>query len=388
MNYTINKTAFGFVLLVTTSINAQERVGSFLVGSTPEQIAAFEDGKTDFSDVDGVSDGLGPRFNGNSCSSCHAHPAIGGSSPPTNPQVAVATLLGGINVVPSFITSNGPVREVRFTSDGRVHDLYIISGRSDAVGCNISQPDFNVPISFRIPTPLFGLGLVENTSDAILQEDIAYVSERRLALGVSGHFNHLGEKVARFGWKSQHASLRDFSGEAYVIEMGVTNELFPVELDQDNGCQFNNVPESTGDIDRFTTFMSLLAPPTPVDPTPTTLHGKYIFYASGCNVCHIENHKTNNGIKYSPYSDFQVHKMGALSDSVSQGETAGDEFRTAPLWGIGQRLFFLHDGRTADLMTAIQLHASPNSEATASVALFNSSTDDDKKALISFLESL
>jgi hypothetical protein len=78
--------------------------------------------------------GLGPRFNMNSCSGCHAQPAVGGTSPFTNPQLAVATLDGAKNTVPSFITLRGPVREARFitypdgTPDGRVHDLFVITG--------------------------------------------------------------------------------------------------------------------------------------------------------------------------------------------------------------------------------------------------------------------
>src|SRR5262249_27202130 len=93
--------------------------------------------------------GLGPRFNGNSCAMCHAEPSVGGSSPENNPQVALATLDGAQNKVPFFVTKNGPVREARFirrvdgSADGGVHDLYVITGRSDAPGCQISQPDFN-----------------------------------------------------------------------------------------------------------------------------------------------------------------------------------------------------------------------------------------------------
>jgi hypothetical protein len=120
--------------------------------------------------------GLGPRFNLNQCSGCHAQPAVGGTSPPVNPQIAVATLDGAKNTVPSFISKTGPVREARFianangTPDGGVHDLFVITGRPDAQGCNLLQPNFAQAVQqnniiFRIPTPIFGGGLVENTPD-------------------------------------------------------------------------------------------------------------------------------------------------------------------------------------------------------------------------------
>ncbi len=155
----------------------------------------FTQALTRFEAVDSVSgtepgtignSGLGPTFNGNSCAQCHSQPAVGGSSPGfaskqnpvPNPQVALATRYGATNTVPSFITANGPVREARFVSDGGVHGLYTIRGRADAPGCTLAQPDFagalaNNNVIFRIPTPLFGLGLVENTPDATLQSNLA-----------------------------------------------------------------------------------------------------------------------------------------------------------------------------------------------------------------------
>ena len=170
--------------------------GSFYPTLSPNEQAFFTQAQQRFQEIDSVSgkiagepgSGLGPTFNGNSCAQCHAQPAVGGSSPGTsspqspipNPQVALATLDGATNQVPSFITSTGPVREARFiktstgTADGGVHGLYTITGRSDAVGCTLAQPDFADALTannviFRIPTPIFGLGLVEATPDSVLQ---------------------------------------------------------------------------------------------------------------------------------------------------------------------------------------------------------------------------
>src|ERR1700674_5970269 len=126
--------------------------GAPLKGLTADENAFFRDGLVRFAQIEvvtgGNNNGLGPRFNSNQCLSCHSQPAVGGSSPAQNPSIKIATLNGAKNVVPWFITQNGPVREVRFkrnangSNDSGVHDLFVITGRSDAGGCNITQPDF------------------------------------------------------------------------------------------------------------------------------------------------------------------------------------------------------------------------------------------------------
>jgi CxxC motif-containing protein (DUF1111 family) len=349
--------------------------------------------------------GLGPLYNLNQCSGCHSQPAVGGTSPSINPQVAVATLEGAQNIVPPFITVNGPVREARFvrnrdgTPDGQVHELYTITGRPDAPGCNIAQPNFASELAaknviFRIPTPTFGLGLVELVSDLTLQTNFAANTPLKSHLGVSGQFNRSSNDgtITRFGWKAQNKSLLMFSGEAYLVEMGVTNELFPNKRDIETtpSCQFNPLPEdmtifgtvdpvsppsgstasdfSTG-IVNFSTFMRLSAPPTPVAPTPVSSLGSQVFQNIGCQACHVLTQQTGlsafttqNNITFNPLSDFAVHNMGTgLADGITQGNANGQEFRTAPLWGLGQRIFFLHDGRTNDLHQAILQHASRGS---------------------------
>ena len=96
-----------------------------------------------------------------------------------------------------------------------------------------------------------------------------------------------------------------------------------------------------------------------------------------------------------PYSDFAIHHMGpGLADQVSQGLAGGDDFRSAPLWGLGQRLFFLHDGRTRDLLQVIRSHSSagnaqfPASEANAVVASYFRLSVSDQQAVLTFLRSL
>jgi CxxC motif-containing protein (DUF1111 family) len=394
--------------------------GGIISGLDKESQTQVEDGKTRFQKVDQVTpDGLGPRFNADSCAACHSQPAIGGTSPPKNPLKAIATANGATNSLPSFITDNGPIREARYISDGGVHDLFVISGRQDASGCSIKQPDFDNQIkagnvSFRIPTPLFGLGLVENTPDQYLIDDVAAVGDKRSALGIAGHFNYSGNDgtITRFGWKAQNKTLLMFAGEAYNVEIGVTNELFANKREYDANCQYNPLPEdvtdisqskaanSSSDITMFAKFMQMVAPPTPVSTASTTGGqgggGQQAFNTAGCNLCHISDHTTApagisglSKVQYFPYSDFQVHAMGdKLQDQVPQGYAAGNEFRTAPLWGVGQRVFFLHDGRTTDLLEAIKIHSSNGSEANGSVQSFLGLPTDQQQAILNFLRSL
>ena len=298
--------------------------GGPLRGLTADETAFFRDGLARFADIEvvtgGSNNGLGPRFNSNQCLSCHSQPAAGGSSPARNPLIAMATLSGAKNVVPWFITQNGPVREARFkrnlngTNDGEVHDNFVITGRSDAAGCNITQPDFlpagnpltaqggNPNIIFRIPTPLFGAGLVEAISDSAILANMKANASLKAGVGISGHPNaHLSGNanisandgtITRFGWKAQNKSLIMFAGEAYNVEMGITNQLFPQERDETAGCLFDATPEDTlnftptlrppsntntavlSDIEAFANFMRMLAPPTPAPDTPSTVNGR------------------------------------------------------------------------------------------------------------------
>jgi CxxC motif-containing protein (DUF1111 family) len=411
--------------------------GGPIAGLTQNQTTFFNEGLARFNEVDAVANGLGPRFNMDSCAGCHAFPAVGGTSPATNPQVAVASRNGADNVVPSFITANGPVREARFvknsdgTADGGVHDLFTIVGRSDAPrGCNSSvlpQPNFAAQVSgnnviFRIPTPLFGAGLIASiTDDAIIDNSTANGSTKA-SLGISGRVNREGNAgtITRFGWKAQNKSLLIFAGEAYLVEQGVTNELFTQERGEpgDRGisqrtepaaaCTTNPTPEDATNFDAttasagmsdtvgFATFGSMLAPPRAATPNQSTTNGQNVFNQIGCGMCHTPQLTTGSAKiaaltnqKANLYSDLLVHNMGStLADGVSQGGAGPDEFRTAPLWGLGQRIFLLHDGRTRDLVQAIQAHAGNGSEANRVITNFNNLSDSNEQDLLNFLRSL
>ena len=431
--------------------------GRPLQGLTPQELGTFQEGQRRFRDVVSVRGnqqgaqrgGLGPRFNLNSCSGCHAQPVAGGSSPSMlakqtqspNPQIALANANGATNTIPPFIQSDGPVRVARFvtaadgTPDGNVYPLFVISGRRDAGTCNLAQPDFTAAMAqnnvvFRIPTPVFGAGLIEAIPDDAIMANLAANMDLKTTLGIAGRPNRTNDgTISRFGWKAQTRSLEQFSGEAYNVEMGVTNELYRSEKDAIAGCAINPLPEDQtdfgsnsptvgmSDVAAFAQFMRWLAPPTPtvgnggpngppnappngqagspLDPA-SVQRGQQVFVQAGCQLCHTPRMTTGNttsaALANKPvdlYSDLALHHMGSgLADGVSQGLAGGDEFRTAPLWGMGQRVYFLHDGRTTDLVSAIQAHSSDGSEGWGSVAAFNGLPQSSMQDLLNFLRSL
>jgi CxxC motif-containing protein (DUF1111 family) len=387
----------------------------------------------------------------------------------------------------SFLKANGPIREARFILnendstkkqlDGGVHELFSIQGRSDAASnCSLLQPDFTTQIAnnnviFRIPIPLFGEGLVENVSDADFAANAALenFNSAGIAAGIQNAVLNRSPNdgtVSRFGWKAQNKSLLLFAGEAANVELGVTNELFGNEKVPGSNCATNQLPEDntrisfqagstppdvdafvSSAVESFAVFMRLNGAPaqcdfaSTVDSTGAAVcnalgtsaqNGRQVFDKVGCNLCHTESFTTQpsniGGLSnrlFQPFSDFGLHHMGAtLADGVTQGGAGPDMFRTAPLWGLGQRFFFLHDGRASNLLDAIAAHQSDasicfdttdnqsftvkfplttgatvafspsatthscGSEANAVVTNFNNLSVSNKQDLLNFLRSL
>lgn len=433
-------------------------------GNNPGLNAFFQDGLKRFQDVESVSgaanNGLGPRFNSNSCSSCHAQPTVGGTGAAMNPQFAFAgSSVAPKDTTPFFITATGPTREARFpfffnsngsanlnNPNGGVEDLFTVSGRGDAGTCSLSQPSFNAAkaannIIFRIPTPTFGAGLIENLDDSTLQKNRA--NNLHNNFGIGGDFNHNGNDgtISRFGWKAQNKSLHIFAGEAYNVEMGISNLLFtqdrPLPGEDGSGgsggtglpanClnlsgsgypEDNSNPGQTtnaavlDDVSAFANFMRFLAPPPTgavllngqTVPASSIANGQALFSAIGCATCHnptpgstqvSSSTSTTSGpgsLSLAPvpaFSDIEIHHMGSgLADNVGQGGAGGDQFRTAPLWGLGQRIFLLHDGRTTDLNAAIDAHSSNGSEANTVEQNFDNLSPSQKQDVLNFLRSL
>jgi CxxC motif-containing protein (DUF1111 family) len=436
-------------------------LSSVLSNSPSGILGFFTDGQSRFQEVETVSNsanvGLGPRFNSNQCSSCHAQPAVGGTGAATNPQFQFTS--NGVapgNTMPSFITANGPTLEARFpfffnsngsvntsSPNGGVETLFTVTGRSDAGSCTSStalpQPSFATAVEdnniiFRIPTPTFGSGLIENLDDSTLLKN--QVNNLNNDFGISGTFNHNGNDgtISRFGWKAQNKSLHIFAGEAYNVEMGISNLLFPQDrpLPGEDGAggtgdtglvstclnlsgkgypEDTSNPGSTGsaildDVSAFANFMRFLAPPPPGGvvlngssvSASTISAGSALFVSTGCATCHNPTPGTTQASGFTTslsqqpvnaYSDIEIHAMGTgLADNVSQGGAGGNQFRTAPLWGLGQRIFLLHDGRTTNLITAIQDHASHGSEATVVEEQFFDLNTTQQQEILDFLRSL
>ncbi|HKN16897.1 MAG TPA: di-heme oxidoredictase family protein [Candidatus Sulfotelmatobacter sp.] len=436
-------------------------LSSVLANNPSGILAFFTDGQTRFQEVETVSNsanvGLGPRFNSNQCSSCHAQPAIGGTGAATNPQFLFTS--NGVapgNTTPSFITANGPTLEARFpfffnsngsvntnAPNGAVETLFTVTGRSDAGTCNNStalpQPSFATAVAenniiFRIPTPVFGAGLIENLDDStLLKNQLVNLNNN---LGISGTFNHNGNDgtISRFGWKAQNKSLHIFAGEAYNVEMGISNLLFPQDrpLPGEDGAggtgetglvstclnlsgagypEDTSNPGSAGpaildDVSAFANFMRFLAPPptggvvlngTTVSASAISA-GSSLFSSIGCATCHNPTPGMTQASNFTlslsqqpvnAFSDIEIHNMGTgLADNVSQGTAGGDQFRTAPLWGLGQRIFLLHDGRTTNLITAIRDHASHGSEASFVEEQFFNLSPTQQQEILDFLRSL
>jgi CxxC motif-containing protein (DUF1111 family) len=392
-----------------------------------------------FSQVNSVTGtapiGLGPRFNSNSCVSCHSQPAPGGASPASNPLFSVYQLDGAQNTMPFFEAAGGAALNAVFpflpntqTPDGTVHQLFTVTGRSDAAGCSISQPTFvQSNLALRNPISTFGDGLIEMFLSSDITNNAAAVCSSN-SLGICGTPNISGNdgSVLRFGWKGQIRSLQYAAYFFYNVEMGVTNEGFPNELDETPGCNPNPLPESStnfnsgikdyefpGDAARFAIFMRFLAPPTPGKcpggNSGSCTNGLAQFSAAGCVLCHTTSFTTPasssgpalSNITATLYSDLVLHHMGnCLADNAVEGAAQGDMFRTPPLWGVGKRVWFMHDGRTSDIVQAVLDHADktciggggggnyPPSEADAVINNYKGLNPQNQQDLINFLRSL
>jgi CxxC motif-containing protein (DUF1111 family) len=317
-----------------------------------------------------------------------------------------------------------------------VHQIFTVRGitRDPTIpDCAITQPNFTAEqaknnLSFRIPLQMFGLGLIDSIQDREILAQHDATASLRAPLGIQGHPNRSGNDntITRFGWKAQNKSITMFAAEAYNVEMGITNELFPTQKEEDPGCNgpgkpepndvtrtqtndkgnqaFNNPKHILADWMQFQILMRFMADPQP-DPHPTAsaIRGRVVFSDVGCGLCHTPQMQTapvmNSAVlqdrPVNLFSDLLVHHMGGgLADDIIQGAAGPDEFRTVPLWGVGQRMFFLHDGRTSDLLVAIKEHFSPKtaaypaSEANAVVSNFVRLPPADQQAILDFLRSL
>jgi CxxC motif-containing protein (DUF1111 family) len=273
-------------------------------------------------------------------------------------------------------------------------------------------------LSPRVSPQMIGLGLVEqiHPADILAHAD----PDDRDGDGTSGKASIVRDgrsgalTLGRFGWKAQTASIREQTANAFDGDIGISTPQVPGHwgdctaaeaacLAMPTGVQERLGPVEAPDpiMDLVTFYAQNLAVPARRDVgDPAVLHGKRLFYESGCISCHTPKFVTRRDAPDKaqafqliwPYSDFLLHDMGVgLADGQQVGEATGREWRTAPLWGIGLteivngHTFFLHDGRARNLTEAILWHGG---EARRSRDAFAALPAADREALVRFLESL
>src|SRR5581483_10176437 len=363
--------------------------GDPFAGLTAEQRDAFNEGRADFSEVETVSDGLGPVFNERSCAACHTTPATGGGSTRFVTRFARVTASG----FDPLVSLGGTLIQD--------HAIGLADGSPHAFVAESVPPAANLIVKRRT-TPLFGLGLVDATPDAGFVA-LAQAQAAR-ADGIRGRVNFVdniraGMKTAgKFGWKAQVPSLLQFAGDAYLNEMGITSADFPNENCPQGDCAelaFNPAPGINEDgpgIEALHAFMTMLAPPPRGPEGGEVTAGEALFERVGCAESHVATLRTgHNPIAaldrktYHPDSDFLIHDMGALGDGLEMGDAKGSEMRTTPLWGLRFVTAYLHDGRAATLEEAILAH---DGEARAARDRFAALDANRRAKLLAFLRSL
>ncbi len=362
--------------------------GSPLSGVSATEFELFRLGLEDFTEVESAEDGLGPAFNGTSCAVCHSVPAIGGISAMTEVRAG-------------YRDENG-----KFTAlhGGTLYHLFSLPNHR----CQVQIPAEANVIARRAPIPLFGAGLIE----AIPDESILALEDPddRDGDGIRGRAARIldvatnRERIGRFGWKAQQATLLAFSGDAYRNEMGITNDLFPDEValgvdpEQLRLCSartgiqdVRNRRTGLRGIDNFENFMKFLAPVErgPIDAD--VLEGELLFRSTGCAACHTPVQRT--GPSANPlfdrkpvplYSDLLLHDIGT-GDGIEQASASPNEIRTPALWGLRFRRPLLHDGSAASAEEAIRRH---QQEGAASSARYSALSPEEKRRLVAFLNSL
>ena len=361
--------------------------GDPLPGLNKAQMDAFTTGLDEFTNVETVAAGLGPIFNDVSCVACNSAPAPGGS---------------GVQTVTRF----GQTAGGHFDPLAELGGSLLQAKAIDPDALEIVPPEANVT-TLRQSTPLFGLGLIE----AIADETIERLAARPAHDGITGKAAHItdvvsgAERVGRFGWKAQHATLLAFSADAYRNEMGITNRFFPTE-NAPNGdaaklAKWDKVadPEDEidpatgrGGIDTVADFMRLLGAPPQKPATSAAMAGAGVFRQLGCDGCHQPVLVTGRNdipalsLRLVPlFSDLLLHDMGALGDGVAQADAGEKEFRTAPLWGLRASAPYLHDGRAPTVDAAIRGH---DGEAANPRARYLRLREMQRRQLLEFLNSI
>jgi len=386
-----------------------------------------------FDEVEGVTEGLGPLYNAQSCRECHQNPTSGGASQISELRVGHRGPGGKFQNPEISIARGTEIIKAR----SLVNDRAICPNSAfPSAETQERVPDSEKIRTFRVSVSLLGDGFVEAVPDQTFV-DLAREQCQNSHHKICGQVLYVpiveapGQTgVGRFGWKDQHASLLSFSADAYLNEMGVTSRLQPDEVTAlcNTAPEPNDKTDADGlsDIDRFARFMRATeAPPRDAQlaVTPKARQGAELFNKVGCDQCHVQTLTTapagtqvNGGTvtisaalaekQFHPYGDFLLHDVGT-GDGVVQSmtehygkrmyqiswknlsirdyESTANKMRTAPLWGVRMRSRLMHDGASVTLLEAILRH---RGEAARVTRKFERLKSSEKEALLEFLRSL
>lgn len=379
-----------FTLAAVIAAWAQQE--HFPGGALPDimsrELELFRLGRNDFLEVETASEGLGPLFNGTSCGQCHNIPAIGGTGTMVETRAGYRDETGAFHAPPG----------------GTLMHLFSVPPHN----CQVSIYEQANVIARRISIPLFGAGLVEAIPDEILLglQD----PDDRDGNGIRGRAAIVDDpatgtrRVGRFGWKAQQATLLAFAADAYINEMGISNDLFRneplgnVAPEKASRCVGSSTPEDVRDrrtglrgIDNFENFLRFLAPPARGSIDDLVLRGERVFRDMGCSSCHRPELPTGpnpnpvfNQKFLQLFSDLLLHDIGT-GDGIEQADAKANEIRTPALWGLRFRRPLLHDGSAATIEDAVRRHAG---EAESAAERFRQLPAEQRQELIAFLLSL
>lgn len=377
------------------AVDLQPRPGDPLAALTSLQLDRFRVGQDAFELNLLPENGLGPVFNQTSCASCHNNP-VGGPGA-------------------QFVTRFGRLEKGGFDPLDYLGGT-LLQSESISVDCaEVIPAEANIT-TLRVTPGALAYGLVEAISDADLlavldSQDAAIQGDARMVVPLESLSGE--ERVGRFGWKAQVATVMTFSADAALNEMGLTNDLLPNEIPPQGDpslivlCDDVPDPEDPPDgmpttfVQRVTDFQRYLAPPP---QTPRSgMSGEAVFNQLGCASCHTPTFTTLDdvdledalrGVEIHPYGDFLLHNMGLAGDGIVDGTATARQIRTPPLWGVRFRNPMWHDGRFSSgdfeqiVTLAILEHGLFGSQGIDSAQAFAALSVSDKSLLIQFLDSL
>jgi hypothetical protein len=419
------------------AINA---IGDTLPGTDPEDFAEAAEA---FEEEENINDGLGPIFNAEGCGTCHSVPVLGGSGAQIERRFGRITngVFFGYDKAPE--NHGGTLRQLFSVG------TYVNGSTTCTIPVEVEPGSTNVKNVGRRTTALFGLGLMDAMPDAVFPQvqatqpaslrGIARLQTILLPDPRDSSQRVGSQRVGRFGWKGGVPNLMQFSGDAYLNEMGITTqscfqgtsvlafafENFPNNVAPPPGCnggdlvpanpandpavpQFTDDPvgscaggrtEIQDDLILFTTFMESLAPPPrDLSDQEGVIFGSQVYDAVGCGGCHVTGtyitpfnpfNGTPSRFQFRPFSDFMLHDMGSLGDRIAN---TGDatvrtrQMRTSPLWGARFQSSFLHDGRATTIRQAILAHDGQAKQVRDNFAFGISPANQD--LLIRYVNSL